>query len=229
MEHEDERKIREKVRQLEATVVSWDRARVWSSVVAPPLRTTALFVFYYAAASLILAAAVLIYSQQQTHRDELSLRIGEIELALSQTKAAKLETHSISVAEAVECPSAIENSVTMPMTTRNQIKFATKKENRSSKVQLTDSPAVTQVALTETQPQEIVSPPQETVPIPQVALVHESATLPVILGKSIATSSSNQTVTRNHVRIRLFRGEVEPTETSSSPTPVTTLASINNF
>lgn len=229
MEHEDERKIREKVRQFEETVVSWDRARVWSSVVAPPLRTTALFVFYYAAASLTLAAAVLIYSKQQTHRDELSLRIGEIELALSQTKAADQETRSALVAEAIECPSAIENSVTTPMTAQNKIKPVTKDKNHSNEVKLTDSPAVTQVGLTETQPQQIVSPPQETVPIPQVAIVHESASLPVILGKSIATSSSNQTVTRNHVRIRLFRGEVEPTETSSSPTPVTTLASINNF
>lgn len=223
MEHDNDKRIREKMTRLDAVPITWDKELVWSSIRFHGTRPARHIFMYYAAASIIIAAAIVFYAMTQTHRGELLVRIGELDLKLEQLRTMDHGASMEQIVSEVVCPPA-NQSEARPL-------IARRPSLRHSHVAANPVPAVAPV---EVLPETTLPEPVEekaavaTAELPLQSVEETSPSgPPVILGKSITSASNRTALRRGRFQLRLFRGDDEVSTASPSP-PVTSLASINN-
>lgn len=225
MEHDDELRIREKIRNLDNQPQAWDKELVWSSVRFHGTKPARRIFVYYAAASLVLAAGIVFYSVELTERVALRARISELDLALEQTRSASRPKDTNQVVSIVECPEIKQSPTQLP-------RFATRM-NRSGPVVIVkskvpdESNPVSQAAVAKETPQTeavVATPVEQINPILEPTAPPTSL---VILGKSF-TVADHSAQKKGRLKMRLFQGEDDEAIGTSSSIPITTLASINN-
>lgn len=227
MEHDDELRIREKIRNLDNTPLPFDKDLTWSSIRLHGTRPLRRIFFYYAAASLVLAAAIVFYSIELTHRVELRARISELDLTLEHVRSTVNKVEPIQVASTVECPEEKEAAQKPLLAKRDR----QTRPAMTVKTAAPDQPHPVEVKVA-TAPEQL----QETAAASRVAEPSSKSTLelelssvsPVILGRSLAGTTNQAVVKKGRLQMRLFRGDDEITSGVPPSAPITTLASINN-
>ncbi len=226
MEHEDELRIREKIKDLDHAPQAWDKELVWSSIRFHGTKPARRIVVYYAAASLALAVAIIFYSVELTERVALRARISELDLALEQTRNAVRPKETNQAALIAECPEANQAPVQLPRVAKHLNRTEPAMIVRGKEpVEPNPSLPQTEVAKETPQTEVIVA-----TPIEQIDPINEPASPPtslVILGKSL-TVADHSAQKKGRLKMRLFQGEDDEAIGTSSSTPITTLASINN-
>ncbi len=220
MEHEDDLRIREKVRAYEQAPGALDRDRLWSRIaLTTSARPTKHIAVYYAAASLVLAAAAIFYSLEATHRKSLELRLAEIELLLKQAPISETAAQNPVVQE-MACPEP-EQTPKPQLARRTSLpKPVVDPENSASHESAPSLPPVVVVA-PEPTPETITIATEA--PITQRIENHQ-ALAKVILGKSLPPASGAK---QSRLTFRLLLDEENKTAAPVT-TPVVTLAGINN-
>ncbi len=226
MEHDNELRIREKIRNLDNTSMPFDKELVWSSIRFHGTRPLRRVVLYYAAASLVLATAIVFYSIELTQRVALQARISELDLALEQARSAVKSKQPIPVATVAECPEAAQALVQQPR--------LAKRMKRAQPMMIAESETpveqnTTLVSATDTEQRQataVVSTPVE--PNTTSIAGQPRITSTVILGRSLAATTNQASVKKGRLQMRLFRSEDEIPIGPSPSTPITLLAGTNN-
>lgn len=221
MEHEDDLRIREKVRAHEQTPGALDKDRLWSGLALPgSARPAKRIAVYYAAASLILAAAVIFYSLELTHRKALELRLAEIELSLKQEKIPETAVMN-PVAQEEACPEAEQRPKPQLARHTNLPKPVVVPENSAPHE---SAPALAPVVALHAVPEPSLETITNQAPVTQ-PIEDQHAPAKVILGKSLSPSSVTK---QGRLTFRLFLDEDNKSAAPLTATPVVTLAGINN-
>jgi len=214
MEHDDDKKVREKVRVTESTPVTWNKSGVWDAISFPQARQVDFRpVIWYAAASVILAAGLTFYSLMQIEREKLQLLVGRTELAIEE---ARLQVSQVSHAVVDVTPEQVcpEEKTVRP----------TPKRRRA----LDKPSAVIQVAST----------PTEKPVVPDIVTVNDPVIMPVeatseqrvpahqaTVKPIIGSMAPTQTARQHRLQLKIFQQDEEPATKSS--TPVVFLAGTN--
>lgn len=227
MEHDDELRIREKIRDLDNVPQAWDKELVWSSVRLQGTKPARRIYVYYAAASLVLAAAIAFYSVELTERVALRVRISELDLALEEARSAVSPKETSQAASITDCPDAMPSPIQLP-------RLATRMK-RSEPAMIAKSKESAELNPTMPQTEVAKETPQMeagvATTIEQINPIIEPAAPPaslVILGKSFVVATDHSAQKKGRLKMRLFNGEDDEAIGTSSSTPITTLASINN-
>jgi hypothetical protein len=221
MEHEDDLRIREKVRAHEQTPGALDKDRLWSGLALPgSARPAKRIAVYYAAASLILAAAVILYSLELTHRKALELRLAEIELSLKQVPVSETAIMN-PVAQEVACPEA-EQRPKPQLARRTNLRKPVVVPQNSTPQESAD--ALAPVVALHVAPEPSLETITNQAPVTQT-IEDQHAPVKVILGKSLSPSSGTK---QGRLTFRLFPDEDNKSAVPLTTTPVVTLAGINN-
>jgi len=91
MEHEINKLIREKVREVEGQPASWQKERVWQMIHREKMPESVRTVFYYAAASILIILSVILYAVQLENQKQSASKIASLESVLNDKY--KLEEH----------------------------------------------------------------------------------------------------------------------------------------
>jgi hypothetical protein len=215
MEHDDEI-IRRKVRGLESEPVVLDRERLWSSIAFPASRREPRSLIYYAAASVALAWALVFLFQELSRRDELQVRLLELELSIHSQSTLVSIAASVAPTE-VPCEASIAVDSVIP---QKRIIHRQPKVNQSA-------------------PKTLVAEVQDPAPLtisdkpiveeharmtePVVASKQPEAKPRVVLGSVLPDNAP--TTQGQRLRLRLFREDENPTTPGA---PLITLAGVNN-
>lgn len=224
MEHNDETRIREKVRRAEELPQAWNKDHVRSAIFREGRQPRRPLAFYYVAASLTLAAALIYYTRQLTYREEINLKVKEIELRIVQSQQrAELTTPVQQVAvSSAECPDQPLEKISKPGKTR-QAKPMLAKQNDAGLTQPADLRAS---ELPKPEEVKIATEQSGNIETPDVSVA--SAPTQVQVQPIIGRIADTPATTRNKkFQVRFFQSD-EEVKNSAPSSPLTTLASINN-
>lgn len=228
MEPNDDATIRRKVHGLESEPVVLDKERLWSSIAFPAARREPRYLIYYAAASVALAWALVFLFQELSRRDELQVRLRELELQI-QTQST-LVSFTASVAPA-EVPCELTTTEEPVASTKQDIPRQPKAIQRSrvpgSRLQVSSvtTPVVAEVQEATNSASSETPIIEESAQKPElvVASTQPEARPRVVLGTVLPNRVSSTQGQR--LRFGLFREEERPT---SPGTPLISLAGVNN-
>ncbi len=216
MEHNDEI-IRRKVLGLESEPVVLDRERLWSSIVFPAPRREPRSLIYYAAASVALAWALVFLFQELTRRDELQVRLLELELSIHSQSALVSIAASVVPAEVpCEVPIAVDRVIPQKRIIHRQPRV----------IQSAPKALVAEAQEPSSSTKISVKPITEEpagIPAPVIASTQAEAKPRVVLGTILPDNASATQGKR--LRLGFFREDVRPTPVGA---PLITLAGVNN-
>jgi len=218
MEADDDLRIREKLREWEATPYAVDTQRLWENHLPfPKARAGRRMALYYAAASLTLAAAIFYYTVSEREQFKAELRIKELEAALMDAKSTSPSREAMPVT--IPCPERQADPPNRRNSPRRQAKAMLRPSNvavAQTESQATEPESTAQSA---EQPLEVV-----VSPAPEISAL--PSTPRIILGRARVAETNQKSSGR--LRFNLFRNEEAKDERQSTPPPVVILAGINN-
>lgn len=215
MEHNDEI-IRRKVQGLESEPVVLDRERLWSSIAFPAPRREPRSLIYYAAASVALAWALVFIMQEFSRRDQLQVRLLELELSI-QSEITRVSLTSAATPAEVPCEMPATIDIVVPpkrvnirqASVKPAVPDATIAAVREAPPSISTEKTVIEESTAATEPVLVVVQPRK----PQV-----------ILGSSLPDNTSSAHGNKR-LRLGLFREEERPTP---GGVPLISLAGVNN-
>ena len=106
MEHEIEKRIREKVKEAEGQPSNWQKERVWQMIRPESTPKSPPAIYYYAAASIVVVLVVIFYLVHLEDQNQLESKIASLESAINNKIKLKKQDRSLS-----EVPRTVSNPV----------------------------------------------------------------------------------------------------------------------
>lgn len=216
MERKDDAMIRRKVLGLESEPVVLDRERLWRSISFPASRREPRSLIYYAAASVALAWAFVFILQELSRRDQLQVRLNELELSI-QSEITRVSLTAAPTAAEIPCKMPATIDIVAPSK-----RIIIRQASVNPLIPKAATVAVQEASSTENSERQVVE--ETTTPPEPVRFAAQPTPKPrVVLGATFPDNTSNAQG-KQRLRLGLFREE----ERQPSSAPLVTLAGVNN-